>query len=177
MSVIEPPRGPVTRRGRGAGVSVSGYSRTQRVSLPEHSPARLPEPIPESALFPIVAREFAAQGFTSWRDVSFLGSFIDLYAKSADETSIAVELKVADWRRALRQATRVRNSATRVYVGLWAPYIHRALTPEAVASFEAVGVGLISINGATQIRVEAACRSPRYPDRVILPKTPNYRPK
>jgi len=169
--------GGVARRGRGAGVAVVGYSRTRRLDVPEDAPGPLPSPVPESALYPVVARELGAQGFTCWRDVSFLGVWIDLYGRDADGESIAIELKVTDWKRALRQAVRIRNAADQVYVGLWAPYVHRAMTADARDAFAAVGIGLLSINGATEVRLTAARRPPRYPESVLLPVRPTHRPR
>jgi hypothetical protein len=109
--------------------------------------------------------------------VSFLGSWIDLYGRLDDETSIAIELKVSDWKRALAQAVRVRNSAHIVYVGLWSPYVHRAVTPEATAAFEAAGVGLLSVNGSVNVRLPGQRRQPRYPHEVVLPSRPTHRPR
>ncbi len=124
----------------------------------------------------MVARALVAEGFTCWRETSFLGVWIDLYGRTADGRSIAVEVKVSDWTGALRQAIRIRNAAEHVYVALWAPYVHRALTEKAQSLFEEAGVGLLSVNGDCVIKTESPARRPRYPDSVLPSGRPNYRP-
>lgn len=168
-----------TRRGRGAGVSVVGYSRTRRVNQPERGKlaGTLPAPIPESALYPVVAKHFAGLGFSCWRDVSFLGSWIDLHGKDSHGNSVSIELKVTDWKRALKQAVRTRNSAHQTYVALWAPYVHRAVTSDAASAFAEAGVGLLSVNGLVTVRIPAPTRTPRYPAEVVLPRRSTHRPR
>lgn len=168
------PAGP--RSGRGRGVAVGRSSRARRVDHPEERVGRLPAPVPESALYPVVARALVADGFNCWREVSFLGAWIDLYGRTADERTIAVEVKVSDWRRALHQALRIRNAAERVYVAVWAPYVHRALTEKARILFEEADVGLLSANGECVIKIDASARRPRYPNSVLPSGRPNYRP-
>jgi hypothetical protein len=167
------------RRGRGAGLSVIGFPRTRRLDQPERlrdvHTAALPAPIPELALFPPVADALAADGYTSWRDVSFFGSWIDLYARTEAGHTIAVELKVADWRRALAQARLLRNSAHFVYIALWAPYVHRAMTAEGQALLAAAGVGLLSVNGHCAVKLAPAANEPRYLEHVHLPRRPSRR--
>lgn len=163
------------RRGRGRGVPVTGYSRTRRIDAEEGDPQN--RPIPESALYPVVARHLARAGFTCWRDVSFLGVWIDLYARHSDGRTVAVELKVEHWQAAVRQALRVRNAAHRTYVALWAPFVHRVLTPKASGALQASGLGLLSVNGACNERLPARERAPKYPSHVQLPKRPSHRPR
>jgi hypothetical protein len=167
------------RRGRGAGLNVTGFPRTRRLDQPERHPDRptvlLPAPIPEPALFPPVADALTAEGYTCWRDVSFLGSWIDLYARTREGKTIAVELKIADWRRAFAQARLLRNSAHLVFIGLWAPYVHRAMTEEAQALLGAAGIGLLSINGHSAVKLAAGANEPRYLERVQLPGRPSRR--
>jgi hypothetical protein len=126
-------------------------------------------------MYPVVARHLAREGFRCWRDVSFLGAWIDLFGRST-ESSVAIELKVSDWKRALRQAARVRNSADQAYVAIWAPYVHRALTLEAQRAFRYHGVGLLSVNGSVEIRVPSVRRTPRYPTAVVLPRRSTHAP-
>jgi hypothetical protein len=167
------------RRGRGAGRSVTGFPRTRRLDQPERLDDGctdvLPAPIPEPALFPPIADALAAMGYTSWRDVSFLGSWIDLYARAATGHTIAVELKVTDWRRALTQARLLRNSAHAVYIAVWAPYVHRAMTEDAQTLLTSAGVGLISVNGHSAEKLAAAPNEPRYLKHVQLPRRPSRR--
>ncbi len=145
------------------------------MDLPIGGERPLPRPIPEAALYPVIANRFAAEGFSCWREASFLGSWIDLYCRDEDGNSVAVEAKVRDWKRALRQAQLVRNSAHRIYVAVWAPYVHRALTEPARAAFEEAGIGLLSVNGHSEAVIEATCRRPRYPASVLISKTSRIR--
>lgn len=168
------------RRGRGRGQVVRGYPRPARLNLPaagSHPPGGLPEPIPEAALYPAVARLLVGQGFSCWRDVSYLGRWIDLYAQDRLGNTIAVELKVADWRRALTQARLVRPSATQTYIGLWAPYIHRAETEEASESLERAGVGLLSVNGACTVLRAAPQGDAKYRRWVKTPPRASHQPE
>jgi hypothetical protein len=122
-----------------------------------------------------VADALASEGYTSWREVSFLGSWIDLYARREDGHTLAVELKVADWRRALAQARLLRNSAHSVFIALWAPYVHRATTAEGQRLLGVAGVGLLSVNGRCAVKLAAAANQPRYLEHVHLPRHPSRR--
>jgi hypothetical protein len=158
---------------------VTGFPRTRRLDQPERLQAEraaaLPAPIPELALFPPVADSLARDGYTSWREVSFLGSWIDLYARTDRGHTIAVELKVADWRRALAQARLLRNSAHSVYIALWAPYVHRAMTSEGQALLASAGIGLLSVNGRCTVKLVSAMKEPRYLQHVHIPQHPSRR--
>lgn len=116
--------------------------------------------------------DLGGRGYRCWNEVSFLGNWIDLYARDAGGHCIAIELKVTDWSRALKQAIRVRNSAHETYVGIWAPYVHRCLTPLALARFTASGVGLLAVNGESVVKLPASPREPRYKEHAVLPPTP-----
>lgn len=163
------------RAGRGRGVLVGNAPRPRSLDLPTGGERPLPRPIPEAALYPVIANCFAAEGFSCWREASFLGSWIDLYCLDEDGNSVAVEAKVRDWKRALRQAQLVKNSAHRIYVAVWAPYVHRALTESARVAFEEAGVGLLSVNGHCEAVIEATRRRPRYPKSVLTSKTSKIR--
>lgn len=98
-----------------------------------------------------------------------------LYAQSETGNTIAVELKVADWRRALEQARLLRNGAHSVYIALWAPYVHRAMTDEGQALLANAGVGLLSVNGHCTVKLASATNEPRYLKHVHLPRRPSRR--
>lgn len=168
------------RRGRGRGQIVRGYPRPARLHLPaagSRPPGGLPEPIPEAALYPAVARWLVDQGFSCWRDVSYLGRWIDLFARHPSGKTIAVELKVTDWRRALTQARLAQPAAYQTYIGLWAPYVHRAESTEAKRALREAGVGLLSVNGECTIRQKARTRKAQYGRWVITPKVASHQPK
>jgi hypothetical protein len=124
-----------------------------------------------------VARWLVDQGFSCWRDVSYLGRWIDLYAQDRVGNTIAVELKVTDWRRALAQARLARPSATQTYIGLWAPYIHRAETEEACEALEGADVGLLSVNGGCTVVRTAPQGDGRYRRWVKTPPRASHQPE
>lgn len=111
-----------------------------------------------------------------WREVSYLGSWIDLFAEHPGGQTIAVELKVTDWARALQQAQIVQPAANRSYVGLWAPYVHRAQSERAKKSFEGSGVGLLSINGECEVLAESTQSTASYGRWVLKPARASHRP-
>jgi hypothetical protein len=174
---IETPPGYARggRAGRGRGVLVHKAPKPRSLDMPSGGAGPLPPPIPEAALYPVIADHFADRGSACWREASFLGSWIDLYARNGRGDTVSVEAKVKDWKRALQQAQLVRNSAERVFVAIWAPYVHRALTDTARAEFERTGVGLLSVNGHCEVLIEARCRRPRYPDAVLTSPTSRIR--
>lgn len=168
------------RRGRGRGQIVRGYPRPVRLNLPaagSRPPGGLPDPIPEAALYPTVARWLVDQGFSCWRDVSYLGRWIDLYAEHPLGATVAVELKVTDWKKGFSQAQLVRPSAALTYVGLWAPYVHRARTSEATQTLEAAGVGLLSVNGECTVLLAASSGDARYGRWVKTPRRASHQPE
>lgn len=169
-----------SRRGRGRGQVVNGYPHPARLHLPaagSRPPGGLPKPIPEAALYPIVARWLVDQGFSCWRDVSYLGRWIDLYARHPSGETIAVELKVTDWKRALGQARLAQPAAALTYIALWAPYVHRAKTSDAVEALRDSGVGLLSVNGECTV-VRAAFRgSAGYARWIKTPRRTSHRPE
>jgi hypothetical protein len=167
------PRG--RRAGRGRGVLVANAPKPRSLDTPSGVEGPLPRPIPEAALYPVIADHFASRGFSCWREASFLGSWIDLYGRDHHRRTIAVEAKVKDWRRALRQAQLVRNSADRVFVAVWAPYVHRALTAAARAEFDRARVGLLSVNGQCEVVIDAPRRQPRYVDAVLTSRASQIR--
>lgn len=168
------------RRGRGRGQLVSGYPRPARLAAPaagSRPDGGLPEPIPEAALYPSIARWLTDQGYVCWRDVSYLGRWIDLFAEHReDQTTVAVEMKVLDWRGALRQAQIIQPSAHRTFVALWAPYVHRAQTPLPTSKLQNCGIGLLAVNGHCDVLLDAPAGEGRYRRWVQKPERSSHRP-
>jgi hypothetical protein len=167
------------RRGRGRGQLVSGYPSNAGLNMPAagaRPEGGLPSPIAEGALYRPVARWLTEQGFVCWRDVSYLGCWIDLFAEGPGRETVAVELKVTDWKRGLRQAQIVQPAVNRTFLGIWAPYVHRAGSPAGVEALRASGIGLLSVNGHCE-RLRAAKRH-RAPYRrwVVPPSRASHRP-
>jgi hypothetical protein len=169
-----------SRRGRGRGQVVSGYPRPVRLNLPaagaRPSGGRLPDPIPEAALYPAVANWLTDQGYKCWRDVSYLGRWIDLFAEHPDGKTVAVELKVTDWKRGMRQAQVVRPAATQTFLGIWAPYVHRAQSSDALAELRGMGIGLLAVNGKCSVLKESPSGPARYGRWVKKPARISHRP-
>lgn len=167
------------RRGRGRGQAVRGYPRPARLAAPaagSRPAGGLPEPIPEAALYPVVARWLTGQGYVCWRDVSYLGRWIDLFAEHPDGRTAAVELKVLDWHRALRQAQIVQPAVQHTFIAIWAPYVHRAQSQRASLALESTGVGLLAINGYCEVVREANAGPARYGRWIQKPARPSHRP-
>lgn len=167
------------RRGRGRGQVVSGYPSNARLDLPaagSRPEGGLPAPIPEGALYRPVARWLTEQGYVCWRDVSYLGCWIDLFAERSGGETIAVELKVTDWKRGLRQAQIVRPAVNKTYLGVWAPYVHRAQSLVAAETMEKTGVGLLSINGNCELVRPAKQGQAPYRRWIVPPARASHRP-
>jgi hypothetical protein len=167
------------RRGRGRGQIVQGYPRPARLAAPaagSRPDGGLPQPIPEAALYPSVARWLTTEGYACWRDVSYLGRWIDLLAEHPDGRTIAVELKVVNWRRALQQARIIQPCAQATFIGIWAPYVHRAQSEAALTELDTAGVGLLSINGHCEMIIEPKAGSGRYGRWIQKPAQPSHRP-
>lgn len=167
------------RRGRGRGQLVSGYPSNARLNLPaagNRPEGGLPAPIPEGALYRPVARWLAEQGFVCWRDVSYLGCWIDLFAERSDGETIAVELKVTDWKRGLRQAQIVQPAVNRTFLGLWAPYVHRAQSEAGVEALRRSGIGLLCVNGSCEQLRSAKSRKAPYRRWIVPPARASHRP-
>ena len=124
----------------------------------------------------MAARWLCGQGYVCWRDVSYLGRWIDLFAEHPDGRTAAVELKVLDWRRALSQAQIVRPSVELTFIGMWAPYVHRAQSPEASRALSARGIGVLAINGECEVVLEPQAGPARYARWIQRPARPSHRP-
>ena len=127
-------------------------------------------------MYPVVARWLTEQGFVCWRDVSYLGRWIDLYAERSDGSTVAVELKVADWGRALQQAQLVRAAAERTFIGVWAPYVHRTESATAAQRLTQSGIGVLAVNGECHVRREPDLGPARFAGWVQRPSRASHRP-
>lgn len=98
----------------------------------------------EAALTLPVARHFAALGYRVRAEVDVNGRLADLVCVKDDEV-VGVELKLADWRAAHRQATAYQLGCHRAYVAL--PLLVAArVAASHRAAFERDGVGLLAVN-------------------------------
>ena len=97
----------------------------------------------ESALLAPVARHFAEQGYSLRAEVPVNGRFADLLALKGDDL-VAVELKLTDWRGALRQAVAYQVGADRSYVAL--PLDTAMTVLRRRSAFEEARVGLLAVH-------------------------------
>ncbi|MHA1363290.1 MAG: hypothetical protein ACTSP1_12290 [Candidatus Freyarchaeota archaeon] len=86
---------------------------------------------------------FQNQKYSVYSEVPMLSRHIDLVCvKPNFKEIVAIEAKVKDWKKALKQAKTYRLCAHKVYVALWYEYIHRAKSE----LFDSFGVGLLKVN-------------------------------
>ncbi len=112
----------------------------------------------EASLAEPIVRHFRRQRFnTLLREAPFYDYRIDVFGfSSTDDLTVAIELKLAKWRRAFEQALIYQLCADQVFV---------AMPQEAIPSidldqFRENGIGLISISNADRCRL-------------IIPATPS----
>ena len=98
----------------------------------------------EAELLPPLVRHFEALGLRTVAEVPVVGRRADLVAVAPDRL-LAVELKVARWRQALRQAVAYQVWAPEAYVALPFPCAIRAARHRD--RFETEGVGLLAVLG------------------------------
>lgn len=106
----------------------------------------------EDQLILPVKKYLAKQNYDVYPEVPLFSKKIDLigFRQTFDEL-VAVELKVKDWKDALRQAITDRLCAEKVYVGISRKYVHRAKT-ELFAEW---GIGILEVDGHVRVRREA----------------------
>lgn len=93
-----------------------------------------------------VKRYLRAKGYLVRDEVWINGRIADLYAFD-DEESLAVELKLADWREATVQAMAYQLAALYTYVALPLDRVHRVLRQRSLLARH--GVGLLAVAPGT----------------------------
>lgn len=73
---------------------------------------------------------------------------------------IAIEIKIHDWKTALRQANLNKIACHESYVAIWHEFSHRALGQKDM--FEAHGIGLIIISDVFKPQIEIKPSEPNY---------------
>lgn len=103
---------------------------------------------PESALADAVIALFPTGPFRCITEAPLGRKRIDLLFIASDQSSaISVELKVADWKKALWQAVVNFQIANESYIAMWHLYVHRA---EAhLDTLRSYGIGLISVDSSS----------------------------
>jgi len=97
----------------------------------------------EEDLRPIVDHYFRGRGFRTYSEVFLLERWIDLLAVR-DEV-VAVELKIRDWRQAVKQATMYQLAADYTFVAM--PWANAFTANRHRGAFEDDGVGLLAVRG------------------------------
>lgn len=97
----------------------------------------------EEDLRPIVEQYFRGRGFRTYHEVFLLERWIDLLAVK-DEV-VAVELKIRDWRQAVKQATMYQLAADYTFVAM--PWENAFTANRHRGAFEDDGVGLLAVRG------------------------------
>jgi hypothetical protein len=109
--------------------------------------------IRESRLYLPVAR-YLQQKYVIRREVKVGSKIVDVLGLSkTGEGTVAVELKVDKWQRAMRQAATYQIFVDRSYVALHRSKIAPALKHRML--FEDLGIGLMSVKRNVVIHVEA----------------------
>lgn len=89
----------------------------------------------------------------------YRSGFVDILARDANQSLVAFEAKLTDWKRAFMQAYRNTAYANRVYVLLPEATVHRAMRKQE--EFEFRGIGLCSFDGQNiRVLIEAAEQEP-----------------
>ncbi len=114
----------------------------------------------EAQLAPPVAAWLEADGYRVRTEVPIVGRWADLVGARTGEL-VAVELKLRDWREALRQAIAYQVGADRAWVAMPLAAASRAYRERW--RFAAEGVGLLAVDDQGGVRVPiAAGASPRF---------------
>jgi hypothetical protein len=95
-------------------------------------------------------------------EIPILGRRADLVG-SCDESLVAVELKLRDWREAIRQAMAYQLAAERVWVAM--PLAAASAAYRSRWRFEAEGVGLLAVDDRGNVRAPI----PAGPSPRLLP--------
>lgn len=115
------------------------------------------KPVSETDFISPIRRLFPKKDYRMLTEVPFNGKHIDvLLLSNSTGKLVAIELKMRNWKRALRQAAVYQLCANSVYVALWGAYINEN-NREAILGY---GIGLIAVEagrgGALKARVIAA---------------------
>src|SRR6185369_13572607 len=88
-----------------------------------------------------LVRYYKSNNYKVISQVLFSQKRIDIVLKNRDTEVIwAIEVKIGDWKTALRQANLNKMACNQSYVAIWHKFSHRAIRYEA--RFKALGIGL-----------------------------------
>jgi hypothetical protein len=108
----------------------------------------------ETDLIGPLVKTYLNRGYKAYAEIQLSSRWIDIFMinEETNET-IAVELKLTQWKKAYKQAKIYQMVADYVFVGMPEEYIHRAIDNKEL--FEEIGIGLLSINGKAKIALNA----------------------
>lgn len=116
-------------------------------------------PLRERDLTPAIGAHFEALGCEVFQEIELGGRRADLVAVSESEL-VAVELKLHEWREALRQTMAYQLAADRAFVAV--PLRRAQDAHRARHLFDREGVGLLAVGPENDVRtVLPAAPSPR----------------
>ena len=99
--------------------------------------------VKESVLQDICAEHFSRTGYLVREEVPLWTKFVDLYCvHPITGESVAVEVKVLNWKRAIQQANVYSFGADKVFIAVASPFVKRV----EIAVLESAGVGLIAVS-------------------------------
>lgn len=100
-----------------------------------------------------LARYYRATNFDVKKQVWLSQKRIDIVLiEQSTKEIMAIEVKIYDWKTAVRQANLNKIACHKSYVAIWHEFSHRALQRRDL--FEGLGIGLIIIEQGYQPRVE-----------------------
>jgi len=119
-------------------------------------------PLRERDLARPVAGHFAALGYRVFAEVGIAGRYADLVAYSSEEL-VAIELKLEDWKGALRQWMAYQLGTDRAFVAM--PLARVQDVWRHRGAFEREGVGLLAIDAPRCVRrvLQAEFQARQFP--------------
>lgn len=109
--------------------------------------------IKEKTLENGLARYYRTVNFDVRKQVRLSQKRVDIMLVEQNTKEIlAIEVKIYDWRTAIRQANLNKIACHKSYVAIWHEFSHRAIQQRDM--FEDLGIGLIVIEQGYQPRIE-----------------------
>lgn len=98
------------------------------------------------------------------KEVPFLSRCIDIVFLNIDNQLISFELKIKDWRRAIKQALNHKLGADYSYICI----PKRKLTPSLQTSIENAKIGLVMYDNDAEIPIEVVLPAPYNKNQLIF---------
>lgn len=98
------------------------------------------------------------------KEVPFLSRCIDIVFLNIDNQLITFELKIKDWRRAIKQALNHKLGADYSYICI----PKRKLTPGLQSNIESAKIGLVMFDNEAEIPIEVVLPAPYNNNKLIF---------